>query len=105
MIFLEVQYRRKEIGLRKVYGSTTKGIISMFNMKYTKIICACFVLAAPVAWWGVSEWLKEFAYRTPIYWWIFAIAFLVVEIITILIITVQSWQIANENPVNSIKSE
>lgn len=105
LIFLEVQYRRKEIGLRKVYGSTTKGIISMFNMKYTKIICACFVLAAPVAWWGVSEWLKEFAYRTPIYWWIFAIAFLVVEIITILIITVQSWQIANENPVNSIKSE
>lgn len=105
LIFLEAQYRRREIGVRKVYGSTVKEIILMFNVKYTKIICGCFLLAAPVAWWGVNEWLKEFAHRIPMHWWIFAIAFLVVEVITALIVTAQSWRIANENPVNSIKSE
>lgn len=105
LIFLEAQYRRREIGVRKVYGSSVMAIIRMFNLKYTRIICGCFLIAAPIAWWGVNEWLKEFAFRMPIYWWIFAIAFVVVEMITAFIVTAQSWRIANENPVNSIKSE
>lgn len=105
LIFLEAQYRRREIGVRKVYGSSVLAIIRMFNLKYARIICGCFLIAAPIAWWGVNEWLKEFASRIPMHWWIFAIAFVIVEVITGLIVTAQSWRIANENPVNSIKSE
>lgn len=105
LIFLEAQYRRREIGVRKVYGSSVMAIIRMFNLKYIRIICGCFLVAAPIAWWGVEEWLKEFAFRIPMHWWIFAVAFIVVVVITAFIVTVQSWQIANENPVRSIKLE
>lgn len=105
LVFFETQYRRKEIGVRKVYGSTIGEIICMFNLKYARIVAICFIAATPVACWIVIEWLKEFAYRTPIYWWVFALTLAVVACITALIATLQSWQAATANPVDSIKTE
>lgn len=103
LIFFETQYRRKEIGLRKVYGSTIADVVLMFNKKYLKVIGLCFLLAAPVAWWGINEWLKEFAHRTPIYWWVFAVALFIVSAITVLIITLQSLRAAMSNPARTFK--
>ena len=65
----------------------------------------CFVAAAPVAYYGVSQWLTNFAYRTPIRWWIFALAFVAVTAITFFTVTFQNWRAANANPVDSLKSE
>lgn len=105
LVFFETGYRRKEIALRKINGATISMILSMFNRRFVLIVVVCFVIAAPLAWWGVDAWLKSFAYRTPIYWWVFALAFAIVLLITVLTITVQSLRAARENPVNSLKSE
>ena len=77
----------------------------MFNKAYLRIVGICFVIAAPVAWQGVKMWLEGFAYKTPLHWWVFLIALLIVTVITLLTVSFQNWKAANENPVNSIKSE
>ncbi|WP_300744537.1 hypothetical protein, partial [uncultured Rikenella sp.] len=64
-----------------------------------------FVVAAPLAWYGVREWLGTFAYRTPIYWWVFAVSLLIVLAITLATVTIQSWRAATANPVEAFKTE
>lgn len=105
LVVFESEYRRKEIAVRKVLGSTTGQILYMFNVNYFWILLICFILGAPVAWYGVYRWLENFAYRTPMYWWVLPFAFLVVGVITVVTVTFQNWHVANENPVNNIKSE
>jgi putative ABC transport system permease protein len=105
LVVFDSEYRKKEIGLRKVLGSTTQEILILFNKTYVRILCLCFVLAAPMAWYAVYEWLQNFAYRTPMYWWVYLVAFFIVGIITICTVTFQNWRAANDNPVNSIKVE
>lgn len=105
LVVFETQYRRKEIGIRKVHGATVGEILQMFNKAYIKVVAACFVIAAPIAWYGVKFWLEGFAYKTPIHWWVFLIALLIVATITLATVTIQNWRAANANPVDSIKSE
>ena len=105
LVIFESESRRKEIGVRKVLGSTTHQIILLFNKTYIRILCVCFVIAAPIAYYVIIRWLENFAYKTPIYWWIFAMAFALVTVITIFTVTFQNWRVANANPVNSIKVE
>ena len=105
LVVFETQYRRKEIGIRKVHGATVGDILWMFNKTYLTIVCVCFAIAAPFAWVGVRKWLESFAYQTPMYAWVFLLAFLLVAAITLLTVSYQNWRSANENPVNSIKSE
>lgn len=105
LVVFESEYRRKEIAVRKVLGSTMGEILYMFNVNYFWILLVCFLLGAPVAWYGVHRWLENFAYRTPMYWWVLPLAFLVVGVITVLTVTYQNWHVANENPVKNIKSE
>lgn len=105
LVVFDSEYRKKEIGLRKVLGSTTNEILILFNKSYVKILVVCFVLAVPMAGYAIYEWLKNFAYKTPMYWWVYLIAFVVIFVITILTVTFQNWRSANENPVNSIKNE
>lgn len=105
LVVFESEYRRREVAVRKVLGSSTSQILFMFNKSYLVILTICFVLAAPVAFYGVYRWLENFAYRTPMYWWVFLAAFGIVSVITFITVTFQNWQVANSNPVNSIKSE
>ena len=105
LVVFDNEYRRKEIGIRKVLGGSTIGIISMFNKFYFRIITISFVIAAPLAWYAVNRWLQNFAYKTPMYWWVYLLVFVAVSTITIFIVSLQSWQVANDNPVNSIKTE
>ena len=105
LVVFESQYRRKEIAIRKVHGATSIGIVVMFNKAYLRILAVCFVIAAPVAWYAVNRWLQNFAYKTPMYWWVFLLAFVAVAAITICTVTFQNWRVANDDPVNVIKSE
>lgn len=105
LVVFECEYRRKEIGLRKVMGSTVGKILSLFNLLYVKILAVCFLCSAPIAWYIIREWLGNFAYKTPMYWWVFLLAFVIVAGVTLATVTFQSWRAANENPVNSIKTE
>lgn len=105
LVVFDTQYRRKEISIRKVHGATSGQILRMFNIAYLKIVAICFVIAAPLAWYGVSKWLERFAYKTPVYGWIFLLALLLVAVVTLATVSFQSWRAANANPLNSLKSE
>ena len=105
MTMFETEYRRKEIGIRKVMGSSTQQILMMFCRHYALLLAVSFVIAAPLAYYIGQQWLQSFAERTPIYWWLFPLALLAVGAITLATVIVQSWRTANENPVESIKTE
>ena len=105
LVVFDSECRRKEIGIRKVLGATTIGIILMFNQSYFRILIICFVMASPLAWYAVHRWLENFAYKTPMYWWVYLLALLAVGIITAATVTFQTWRVASENPVRAIKSE
>lgn len=105
LVVFESEYRRREVAVRKVLGSSTSEILIMFNRGYLMILAVCFLLAAPVGFYGVYRWLENFAYRTPIYWWVFLVSFVIVSVITFITVTFQNWHVANSNPVDSMKSE
>ena len=102
LTMFESEYRRKEIGIRKVFGSSTREILTMFNKRYLYILLGCFVVAAPIGYMLGVHWLEDFAVRTAISPLLFLVSFLLIALITILTVTYQSWKNANENPVNSI---
>ena len=105
MTMFESEYRRKEIGIRKVFGSSTKEILTMFNRRYLYILLGCFVVAAPIGYFLGEHWLEGFAVRTAISPLLFLVSFLLIALITMLTVTYQSWKNANENPIHSIKNE
>ena len=105
LTMFETEYRRKEIGIRKVFGSSTGEILMMLYRRYVWLLIGSFIIAAPLAYYIGREWLKSFAERTPIYWWLFPLALLAVGTVTLLTVIIQSWRTANDNPINSIKAE
>ena len=105
LTMFESEYRRKEIGIRKVFGSSTKEILMMFWRRYLYILLGCFVVAAPIGYLLGQHWLEGFAVRTSVSPLLFLVSFLLITLITMLTVTYQSWKNANENPINSIKTE
>ena len=105
IVLFEMQHRRREIAIRRVFGATTVGMLWMLNRRYARIVLACFVVAAPVAWYIVGEWQKDFAHQAPIGWWVYLLALLLVMGITIGLVTQRCWKAANENPADVVKSE
>ncbi|MDR1602523.1 MAG: ABC transporter permease [Tannerella sp.] len=105
LVVFDSEYRRREIGLRKVFGATTREILVTFNKSYIRILVLCFALSAPIAWYAVARWLENFAYKTPMYWWVYVAAFAAIFLLTVCTVTFQNWRAANMNPVKSVKSE
>ena len=105
LTMFETEYRRKEIGIRKVLGATSGEIIAIFCRHYVRLLLISFIIAAPMALLFGILTLRHFVQRTTIYWWIFPLALALVSIITLGTVVLQSWRTARENPVNSIKSE
>ena len=105
LVLFETEYRRKEIGVRRVNGASVLDILKMFNRRYAAIVLACFVVAAPVSYLLMHYYLQDFAYRTPVYLWVFALALVAVLALTVAIVTLRSLRAATDNPVESLRSE
>ena len=105
LTMFETEYRRKEIAIRKVMGSTVGAVVRLFAMRYMVPLVAAYVVAAPLGWWLSRQWLQSFAEHTPIYWWLFPLAFVAVAAVVIATVVAQSWRVATGNPVESIKTE
>lgn len=105
LTMFETEYRRKEIGIRKVMGSSVGSIVRLFAMRYTVPLVVSFVVAAPVGWWLSMQWLQSFAEHTPLHWWLFPLSFVGVSAVVIVTVVAQSWRVATQNPVESIKTE
>ena len=105
LVLLSIHNKTKEIGIRKVNGAKAREIIYMLNFKYVKLIAVAFVIASPLAWYAMHRWLQNFAYRTEITWWIFALAGSITLGIALLTISWQSWRAATRNPVEALRYE
>jgi putative ABC transport system permease protein len=99
------EQRTKEIGIRKVLGASVQGIVRLLSKDFVKLVAIAFLIAAPLAWWGMSTWLSDFAYRIAIAWWIFAAAAAMGLIIALGTVSFQALKAAIANPVNSLRSE
>ena len=99
------QQRVKEIGVRKVLGATTAGIVGLLSKDFIKLVIVALIIASPLAWWFMHQWLDNFAYRINISWWIFATAGVLAIVIAFLTISAQSLKAALANPVESLRSE
>lgn len=105
LVGYSVERRRKEIGIRKVYGSNIIQLIMLLCSGFMKWLVLAFILSLFPVWYCMNAWVEQFAYRTPISWWIFALSGLTAFFIAIVTIVGQTYHAATENPVKSIKSE
>ncbi|HTD92496.1 MAG TPA: ABC transporter permease [Chitinophagaceae bacterium] len=97
--------RTKEIGIRKVMGASVQGIIGLLSKDFMVLVLISFVIAAPVAWYFMHGWLKDFAYRINISWWVFILAGALAMVIALVTISFQAVRAAIANPVKSLRTE
>ncbi|MDP4214179.1 MAG: ABC transporter permease [Bacteroidota bacterium] len=99
------EQRSKEIGVRKVLGATASSITALMSKDFLKLVIIAILIASPIAWWAMSKWLQDFAYRVPIDWWIFVLAGGTAVVIALFTVSFQSVKAAMSNPVDSLRSE
>ena len=97
--------RVKEIGIRKVNGARVSEVIVLLNKMFLQWVAIAFVVATPVSWFAMHQWLGNFAYKTSLSWWIFALAGLLALGIALLTVSWQSWRSATRNPVEALRYE
>lgn len=99
-------YRRtKEVGIRKVLGASVSGIVQLLSKEFLSLVLVSVIIATPIAWWMMSEWLKDFAFRIEIKWWLFVIAAVIACLIALLTVSYQAIKAAMVNPVESLRTE
>jgi len=99
------QQRTKEIGIRKVNGASISEILALLTLRFVRWVVIAFVIATPLAWYAMNKWLENFAYKTELSWWIFALAGLLALGIALLTVSWQSWRAATRNPVEALRYE
>ncbi|GAB2592795.1 permease prefix domain 2-containing transporter [Spirosoma areae] len=99
------QQRTKEIGVRKVLGASVTSIVTLLSKDFMKLILIAILIASPLAWWAMNQWLRDFAYKIDIEWWVFAGAGLLAVGIALLTVGFQSVKAALTNPVRSLRTE
>lgn len=99
------EQRTKEIGIRKVLGASVSGLVQMLSKDFLKLVGISLLIAFPLAWWAMNSWLQNFAYRSQITWWIFAITAMITLLIALLTVSLQAIRAALTNPVKSLKNE
>jgi putative ABC transport system permease protein len=99
------EQRTKEIGIRKVLGATTASLIGLLSKDFLKLVVIALVVASPIAWYFMKNWLDNFAYRIDLEWWVFAVAGFLAVGVAFLTVSFQSVRAALANPVKSLRSE
>jgi ABC-type antimicrobial peptide transport system, permease component len=99
------EQRTKEIGIRKVLGASMLNIMGLLSKTFVKLIIIASLIAFPVAWWAMNNWLQDFPYRVNISWWIFVVAGIAALVIALLTVSFQAVKAALSNPVKSLRTE
>jgi putative ABC transport system permease protein len=105
LIMFYLNQKQHEIGIRKINGAKVAEVLVMLNKNFIKWVMIAFVIAAPVAWYIMDKWLQDFAYRTGLSWWVFALAGWLALMIALLTVSLQTWRAATRNPVEALRYE
>lgn len=105
LVAFAAEQRTKEIGIRKLLGSSVTGIVRLLSTDFLKLVVISIVLATPISWWIMNKWLQDFVYRINISWWMFAGAALAAILIALLTACFQAIKAALANPINSLRNE
>lgn len=105
LVMFTTNQRTKEIGVRKVLGASVTQIITILSKDFLWLVLVAFILATPVAWYALHQWLQNFAYRTPIHLWLFLLAGMAMFLVALLTISLQTFKAASANPVKSLRTE
>ena len=97
--------RTKEIGIRRVLGATTASLVALLSKDFLKLVVIALLVAIPIGWYFMNQWLQDFAYRVELHWWMFVIAGLLAVLIAFLTVSTQSIKAALSNPIESLRSE
>lgn len=100
-----LKQRSKEIGIRKILGSSTNRIFKLLSVNYIYLLVIANLIAFPIIWVGMGKWLKNFAYQIPIPWWSFVLAFLISVLLMFVTISIQTFKSARAKPADAIKYE
>lgn len=105
LVIFTANQRSKEIGIRKVLGASVAQIIALLSKDFILLVALAFVIAAPIAWYGARQWLRNFAYATSLSWWLFVIAGASMLVISLMILSIRAGKAALANPVKSLRTE
>ena len=105
IVLITIHKRTKEIGIRKVNGAQIHEVMQMLNFDFIKWVFVACIIAPPIAWYAMHKWLENFAYKTTLSWWVFALAGLLALVIALLTVSFQSWKAATRNPVEALRYE
>ncbi len=105
MVSFNLKIKTKEIGIRKVNGATVFEIMNMLNKDFIKWVVIAFVFAVPISYFAMQKWLENFAYKTILSWWIFALAGIITMLIVLITVSWHTYRAAGKNPVEALKYE
>ena len=100
-----IEKRIREIGIRKVLGATVQQLLMLISKEFLKLVLIAFVIAVPVTWWLMTNWLAKYTYRIDISLWMFAVVGVVVLLLTLLVVSLNTMRAAVSNPVKSLRTE
>jgi putative ABC transport system permease protein len=105
LVIYTTNQRTKEIGVRKVLGASISNIVSILSRDFMQLVLLASVIAIPLTWWAMHKWLENFAYQTPLSWWVFGLSILLMMAVALLTLSIQTIRAANANPVDSLRTE
>jgi ABC-type antimicrobial peptide transport system permease subunit len=105
LALFSVEVRRREIGIRKVLGARSFHIVLLLSKDFLKLVFIANLIAAPLGWWIMNNWLSGFAYRTSISWWVFILTCAIALLISLFTVGFQTFKAAMARPVKSLRIE